>query len=135
MYFDQLLDSQYCFYYSYTLYYCAKFNSLNSGFFSLPSGCQTVWIQIRPDILSGLIWVQTVCKRYQQMIKVAASGKELNTEQLLDTTFWLKPWLKSISFGSNFFHLTKMLAIVQEFLSQGRPALCMVMLWHNTPFY
>ena len=37
------------------------------------------------------------------------AGKELNTE-LLDTTFWLKPWLKSISFGSNFFHLAKVLA-------------------------
>ena len=36
----------------------------------LPSGtlseCQTVWIQIRADIFSGLIWVQTVCKGYQQ---------------------------------------------------------------------
>ena len=28
--------------------------------------CQKMWIQIRPDILSGLIWVQTVCKGYQQ---------------------------------------------------------------------
>ena len=28
--------------------------------------CQTVWIQIRPNVLSGLIWVQTVCKSYQQ---------------------------------------------------------------------
>ena len=28
--------------------------------------CQTVWIQIRPNILSGLICVQTVCKSYQQ---------------------------------------------------------------------
>ena len=32
----------------------------------IPFLCQTVWIQIRPDILSGLIWVQTVCKSYQQ---------------------------------------------------------------------
>ena len=30
----------------------------------------------------------------------------LNTKQLVDTTFWLKP----ISFGSNFFHLAKVLA-------------------------
>ena len=45
------------------------------------------------------------------MTKVPASGqKELNTEQFLDTTFWLKPWLKSISFGSHFFHLAKVLA-------------------------
>ena len=29
-------------------------------------GCGTDWIQIRPDIMSGLIWVQTVCKNYQQ---------------------------------------------------------------------
>ena len=35
---------------------------------------------------------------------------ELNTEQLLSTTFWLKPWLKSISFGSNFFRLAKVMA-------------------------
>ena len=26
----------------------------------IPSECQTVWIQIRPYVLSGLIWVQTV---------------------------------------------------------------------------
>ena len=30
------------------------------------SECQTVWIQIRPDILSGLIWVQIVCNGYKQ---------------------------------------------------------------------
>ena len=40
----------------------------------IPLECQTVWICIRPDILSGLIWVQTVCKGYQQMTPV---GKEL----------------------------------------------------------
>ena len=26
-------------------------------------------------------------------------SKEFNTEHLLDATFWLKPWQKSISFG------------------------------------
>ena len=36
----------------------------------MPSRCQTVWIQIRPNILTGLIWVQTVCKGYQQATKV-----------------------------------------------------------------
>ena len=29
---------------------------------------KTVWIQIRTDVLSGLVSVQTVCKGYQQMI-------------------------------------------------------------------
>ena len=33
-----------------------------------------------------------------------------NTEQILDTPFWLKPGLKSNAFGSNFFHLAKVLA-------------------------
>ena len=41
--------------------------------------------------------------------KVAPS-KELNTKQLVDTTFWLEPWLKLISFGSNFSNLTQVLA-------------------------
>ena len=29
--------------------------------------CQTFWVQVRPDIWSGLVWVQTDCKSYQQM--------------------------------------------------------------------
>ena len=40
----------------------------------IPSECQTDWIQIRPDVLSGLIWVQTVCNGYQQ---AALVDKEL----------------------------------------------------------
>ena len=43
----------------------------------LPSGCQTVLIQIRPDILPGLILVQTVYRCYQQTTKVAASGQRV----------------------------------------------------------
>ena len=38
------------------------FRKIISG---IPSECQTVWIQIRPDVLWGLIWVQTVCKGNQ----------------------------------------------------------------------
>ena len=41
--------------------FCQLFQKIISG---KPSECQTVWIQIRPDILFGLIWVQTVCKGY-----------------------------------------------------------------------
>ena len=33
-----------------------------------------------------------------------------NTKQFVDTTFWLKPWLKFISFGFNFFYLANVLA-------------------------
>ena len=38
------------------------------------------------------------------------SADDKSTEQLLNTIFWLKPWLESISFGSKFFHLAKVLA-------------------------
>ena len=50
----------------------------------IPSDFQTVWIQIRPDIrsglMSGLIWVQTLCKCYQQTTK---AHKELNRSDLM----------------------------------------------------
>ena len=39
---------------------------------------QTVWIQIRPDILSGLVWIQTVCKGYQQTTKIATGWWSVN---------------------------------------------------------
>ena len=42
------------------------------------SECQMVWNLIRTDILSVLIWTQTVCKGYQQMIKVATSKESVN---------------------------------------------------------
>ena len=51
-------------------------------FFSrIPSECQTIWIQIKPSIFFCLIWVQTVCKGYQQTTKVATKrGKSQNKE-------------------------------------------------------
>ena len=48
-------------------------------FFQEYHQCQTVWIQIRPDALSGLIWVQTtVCEGHQQTTKVADSKEQVN---------------------------------------------------------
>ena len=41
------------------------------------SECLTAWIQIRTDILSVLIWIQTVCKCYQQTTKVTARKKRV----------------------------------------------------------
>ena len=50
-------------------------NQLFRTFLSgIPSECQTDWIKIRTDILSGLIRVQSVCKGYQPMTLV---GNEL----------------------------------------------------------
>ena len=52
----------------------------------IPSECQIDLIQIRADVRSGLIWVQTVCKRYQQTTLV---GKKLQN---------LKPYDNKITF-------------------------------------
>ena len=43
-------------------------------FFQEYHQCRTVWIQIRPDILSGLVWVQTDCKDYQQTALASGSS-------------------------------------------------------------
>ena len=48
------------------------------------SECQTVWIQIRTDILSVLIWVQTVCKGYQQTEKVIPSKENVAGYHMVD---------------------------------------------------
>ena len=54
---------------------CFYFSKINFFILSgIPSECRTVWIQIRTDIQSVLIWVQTVCKGYQQTTLV---GNEL----------------------------------------------------------
>ena len=73
------------------------FRKIISG---MPSQCQTVWIQIKPDVLLGLIWVQTVCKSYQQitLVGVKHNGKvplsvanepTLNVFVTRDPCFWL----------------------------------------------
>ena len=46
----------------------------------------------------------------QRLQKLPLAGKEVNTKQLVDITFWLRPWLKLRLFGSSFFHLAKVLA-------------------------
>ena len=54
-----------------------NFFEKNLSVVDLPSECQTDRIQIRLDVLSGLIWVQTVCKSYQQTI---LGGQELTLD-------------------------------------------------------
>ena len=53
----------------FTLWMLEFFNTISTD------GCQTVEILIRRDIMLGLIWVQSVCKGYQQTAKVAPSGQ------------------------------------------------------------
>ena len=56
-----------------------SFQKIISG---LSSECQTVWIQIRPYILWSLIWVQTVCKKYQ-ITEAPPAGKELTKRYIV----------------------------------------------------
>ena len=56
------------------------------------SECQMVWIQIRTNILSVLIWVQTVCKDYQHTTKVSFSLVRKNVNSF--HTFVAVPFLR-----------------------------------------
>ena len=49
-----------------------------------------------------------------------ATKTNKQTKQLVDTTFWLKPWLKLISFRSNFSNLA-LKSWLQQILNQGKP--------------
>ena len=52
-----------------------KTNFSKNYFMSSIRGSNNFLLKIRPVVLSGLIWVQTVCKSYPQTTLV---GKELN---------------------------------------------------------
>ena len=58
---------------------------------------QNVWLDLGSKCLQRF--------NISRQQKLAKSYKKL-----VDTTFWLKPWLKLISFGYNFFYLAKVLA-------------------------
>ena len=101
VYFDQVLD------------FPILLLTLNAGFFSIPSGCQTVWIQIRSDIFVGPDLDPNCLQMYQLMTK------ELNTEQLDDTTFWLKLDYSQFYLAPTFSIWLKFW--LQQILSQGKP--------------
>ena len=105
--------------YSFTLN--VPFLLFGCWIFSILSGCKTVWIQIRPDICRAWSGYKLFAKVISAQQKLALAGKDLNTKQLVDTTFWLNPWLKLISFGSYFSIWLK--CWLQQILSQGKPCL------------
>ena len=59
----------------------SSFPKILSG---ISSECQTDWIQSRPDILSGLIWVQSVSLGYEQKTLV---GNELRSKYCSGSQF------------------------------------------------
>ena len=101
---------KYCFYYSFTPYYCAIFYSLDAEIFQNHQGVKEFRFRSGPTFCLAWSGSKLFAKVISRQQKSTLAGKELNTKQLVDTTFWLKPWLKLISFGSNFFDLAKVLA-------------------------
>ena len=90
-YFDQLLDFQILFLLFLHTLLLSHILLFGCWIFSIPSECQTVWIQIRPDILSGLIWVLTVFKSYQQTTKcLTGSGFKLFAKVISKQQKWAK---------------------------------------------
>ena len=49
------------------------------------SMCQMIWLQIRINILMVLIWVQTVCKGYQQMTKAGTCKARVDMSEQLSS--------------------------------------------------
>ena len=76
-----------CFYFRLLTFFKIKFLKINHQ--GPPSECQTVWIQIKTDILLVFIWVQTVCKGYWQTTKLSTgmqrviTGKYFNVQYIV----------------------------------------------------
>ena len=89
------------------------------------SKCQTVWIQIRTDILSVLIRVQTVCKGYQHTTKSPLAGR---VKLLFDTgLITLKKNLKIFLVVCQLFKIyffKKFFQSVKQFGSRSGPTFC-----------
>ena len=56
-----------------------KFIFFEIFFQGIPSECKTVWIQIRPAILSGLIWIQTFLQRLSKVYLTVSVFNSLHT--------------------------------------------------------
>ena len=59
-----------------------KINFFEKNISGMPTECQTVWILIRPDILSGLICVQSVLQR------LSADGTIVGKVNPVETPFF-----------------------------------------------
>ena len=66
-----------CFYFRLLTFFKMKFLRINHP--GPPSECQTVWIQIKTDILLVFIWVQNVCKGYWQTTKLSTGMQRVIT--------------------------------------------------------
>ena len=56
-----------------------------------------VWFQIRPGVILGLIWVQTVCKGYQQTTLLVNHfpASQIHVEQLYNKKMFTKLYMQT----------------------------------------
>ena len=110
------------------------------------SECQTVWIQIRTDILSVLIWIQNVSKGYQQTTIVTTSKKRVNKNSItsgsalfamVKTNFWDRNtkilgnhnlWPLEIYYGQSKHHCIKLDGIF-HLIRKGPQQVSLMMDW------
>ena len=71
--FNYLHAGRFCTHFCRALFY--KLTLSERGFSGIPPECLTYSIQIRSEVRSVLIWVQTVCKGYQQETQSPIAGK------------------------------------------------------------
>ena len=75
------------FYFHLLTFFKIKFLQINHP--GPPLDCQTVWIQIKTDILLVLIWVQTVCywqtTKFSACMQRAITGKDFSVQ-------YISPW-------------------------------------------
>ena len=76
-----------CFYFCLLTFFKIKFLKINHP--RPPSECQTVWIQIKTDILLVFIWVQTVCKRLLADDKLSTGMQRVITGKYFSVQYFV----------------------------------------------
>ena len=96
--FEQLL---YCFYYSFTLYYCAIFYCLDAGFFQYHRGVKQFGSRSGPTFCRAWSGSKLFAKVIIRQQKSPLVGKEINTKQLVANTLAKVNfiWLHLFPFG------------------------------------
>ena len=101
---NPLPTGKFCVFFCCLLRFFSKSTFLKNSC-KIPSECQTVWVQIRPDVLSGLIWVQIVFKWYQQMALV--------DKKLISTHHSVSVGLDTFCFSNSYWHAKHIYMYIQ----------------------
>ena len=82
-----MLGNSSCFYFRLLTSFKIIFLKINHQ--GPPSECQTVWIQIKTDILLVFIWVQTTAKGYWQTTKLSTGMQRVITGKYFGVQYFV----------------------------------------------